>query len=51
MDPMKIREDPPSYRDMWFGEGNAEPWQTWLLRIGLPILAVLVVVGGIALIH
>ena len=48
---MKIREDAPSYREMWFGEGNAEWWQTWLLRIGLPIISVLLVVGLIAIIH
>ena len=47
---MRYQEDPPSYREMWFGEGNAEPWQTWLMRIGLPIIAVLLAYGLIALI-
>lgn len=48
---MQTHEDGPSYREMWYGEGDAEPWQTALIRVGIPVIAVLVAVGLLALTH
>lgn len=45
---MQTHPDGPSYHEMWYDDEN---WQFWLLRIGLPILAVLIVVGGIAVLR
>ena len=48
-DPMRMQDNPPTYREMWYGEGNAEWWQTLLLRVGLAVISVLWAVATITL--